>query len=488
MHGSGEGKVFLSIHRKLLIYVLMVSSIFTVVTTMINFYMDYSSEKEVQSQTLHQIEKSTLASLTKAVWDLDDEQLKRNVDGLMRLHDIIAVVIIDGSGSVVFQDAKEIKDKDVERYSFEKSYQLQYVQSAQLHQLGVFRLKVTNYYMLTRLLKKMAIFFAGQGVKTVVVSFILLGLFNLVVTNHVNSLVQGLKEMDSAKLRPLALDRSEHRRDELDILCDSFNQMIIDLGKLDYKRQDEMARKESALKQLSHLASLGEMAGNVGHEINNPLTIIQGGSHRLRRLIDSSHMKKGEMERSSIILNMVENGVSRIQSITKSLTVLARGSDDSDFAIGHIGAVVDESCALISEKMKSRNIFFESEIDDPHFMVMVNRVQMGQVVINLVNNAVDAVSGSESPWIKIRVISDSSSVNIQIQDSGDGISEEVKDSLFIPFFTTKQVGKGTGLGLSISSKIIENHGGSLTLDTIQQYTTFIITLPRADSFTKKLSA
>ncbi|MEK6579858.1 MAG: HAMP domain-containing sensor histidine kinase, partial [Bdellovibrionota bacterium] len=106
------------------------------------------------------------------------------------------------------------------------------------------------------------------------------------------------------------------------------------------------------------------------------------------------------------------------------------------------------------------------------------QTQLSQVLLNLFNNAYDAVQTLTDKWIKIKVADTDQWVEIWVTDSGPGISSEVVSKMFQPFFTTKGVGKGTGLGLSISKKIIETHGGTLNVEMESPNTCFRITLPK----------
>jgi C4-dicarboxylate-specific signal transduction histidine kinase len=104
--------------------------------------------------------------------------------------------------------------------------------------------------------------------------------------------------------------------------------------------------------------------------------------------------------------------------------------------------------------------------------------QISQVILNLLNNAYDAVVGRNEAWIKIDVRSSDDAFEIAVTDSGEGIAPSVADRIMTPFFTTKPMGKGTGLGLSISSNIMIDHGGTLKLDRSCPRTRFVVTLPK----------
>ena len=115
----------------------------------------------------------------------------------------------------------------------------------------------------------------------------------------------------------------------------------------------------------------------------------------------------------------------------------------------------------------------------PHIKLNVVLVQMEQVLMNLLSNALDAVENSESAWVEVGFEKDSNFFMISVMDSGGGINTEIVERIMQPFFTTKEVGKGTGLGLSISKGIMENHEGSLSIDLACPNTRFLMKLPLA---------
>ena len=108
----------------------------------------------------------------------------------------------------------------------------------------------------------------------------------------------------------------------------------------------------------------------------------------------------------------------------------------------------------------------------------MRHVEISQVLVNLLGNAYDAVIGQTSPWIAVDCVEDSNNFIISITDSGPGIPEEIRERVFIPFFTTKPVGKGTGLGLSLCARIAANHGGTLRIDETNEFTCFVLTLSK----------
>lgn len=245
------------------------------------------------------------------------------------------------------------------------------------------------------------------------------------------------------------------------------------------KRVSELLMKQqSRMASSARLSALGEMAGGIAHEINNPLAIISLRTHQLAQLV-----RKGNLAENQIlgIVEGIEKTVDRISKIIKSLQIVARESEHDPFEIVSLKSIVNDTLELCLERMKKHGI--EIIVDDGiDIELECRRVQISQVLLNLMNNAFDALIGLETRYIKIsaRVINANSveQVEISVTDSGNGISREMAHKIFQPFFTTKGPGKGTGLGLSISKGMIESHDGFMWLDTDHPTTRFVIVLPR----------
>ena len=242
------------------------------------------------------------------------------------------------------------------------------------------------------------------------------------------------------------------------------------------KKHAEEALAEEQVKSihLGRLSSLGEMASGIAHEINNPLAVING-------LLAISQRKLKEENAVAAIPVVLEKlvksqfHISRISKIIHGLREFSSSGDDEPFENFSIRRVFSTVGDLCSEKLKSLGIGFE--IKSENIEIKGNLVQIEQVLVNLVNNAIDAVSKMESPWIHLVAEKKGELLEISITDSGPGIPPHIAEKIMNPFFTTKEVGKGTGLGLSISRGIVERHGGTLSLDAKSKNTRFVILLP-----------
>jgi signal transduction histidine kinase len=240
--------------------------------------------------------------------------------------------------------------------------------------------------------------------------------------------------------------------------------------------QNDLDLQKSKLLESQKLSSLGEMAAGFAHEINNPLTIIAANNMILKKILTKINVSN---ERVDKILNSNDETVKRISKIINGLRNLARNDDNSDFELATILKVLEDPITLCNLKIHGTDVDFQIIFNGNENASFVCRpVQLGQVIINLLNNAFDAVQEYEVKWIRLEVEQDDDAVIIRIIDSGKGIPEAVREKIFEPMFTTKDIGKGTGLGLSLSSSIIQNHKGKIEIDTKSANTCFSIYLPK----------
>lgn len=232
----------------------------------------------------------------------------------------------------------------------------------------------------------------------------------------------------------------------------------------------------------SKLSALGEMAGGVAHEINNPVAGIQGKAYQLMRMIDSNRY---DAEKFKVDLKKIYDTADRIAKIVKGLKAFSRNADKDPHEMTNIKKLLNETLDFTRERMQNHGIQLEvidAPVDGPLFC---RSTQLIQVLMALINNSYDAIQSLKEKWIKIETLihNDSNMAEIRITDSGSGIKPEIAQKMMQPFFTTKGIGKGVGLGLSVASGIISEHGGRLYLDEKCPNTRFIIELPLASTKT-----
>ena len=235
----------------------------------------------------------------------------------------------------------------------------------------------------------------------------------------------------------------------------------------------ELNVQQARAEYASRLATLGEMAAGIAHEINNPLAIIIGSSSQITRLLKAESVEPIKV--SEKVEKIVKTSY-RISKIVNGLKAFARQGSGDPFESTPLPQLIEDSLELCRERFYNAGV--NLLIDPvPQIQIPMRAVQISQVLVNLLNNAYDVVQASVDKFIQIRFRIDELSMYILISDSGPGIPTETAAKIFNPFFTTKEVGKGTGLGLSISKSIIQDHHGELRLVPLAAMTTFEIRLP-----------
>jgi signal transduction histidine kinase len=223
-------------------------------------------------------------------------------------------------------------------------------------------------------------------------------------------------------------------------------------------RADNENRMRLLILKSSHiekLASLGDMSAGVAHEINNPLAIISGTVELLPKFSDNPEKLASKIE-------IIQKSCNRIARIVKSLEKFSRSDEKSHFLPHRICKIAEEVMLLIGAKSKRHSTPVTLECST-QAAIFCDEVEIEQVLVNLINNGIDAVQGKPEKWVKVSIFEDGLSVVVRVIDSGLGISEKVQNKLFEPFFTTKKVGEGTGLGLSISRGILEEHKATIAV-------------------------
>ncbi len=233
-----------------------------------------------------------------------------------------------------------------------------------------------------------------------------------------------------------------------------------------------MAQRER-LVAAAKMSSLGEMAGGIAHEINNPLAIIIGKISQLKRRMEAN-------PEATESLTVIETTAKRIAAIIKGLSAFSRNAEKDEMEKIEVLPLIIETLELSKERYRFNSVELKINIQlQEKIYVMGRPSQLLQVLINLLNNAYDAVEFLDKRWVEVTVLKESGYCKICITDSGSGISPQIVEKIMTPFFTTKKVGKGTGLGLSISKGLIEDHKGKLYYDSKNPHTSFIIELPIA---------
>lgn len=254
--------------------------------------------------------------------------------------------------------------------------------------------------------------------------------------------------------------------------CGDIIKFVCLISDITQRIQAELKEKilQQELNLTSRLASIGEVAAGIAHEINNPLTSVIGFAQMLNQMDVPEDIKEG--------VEVINDGAERVARIVeKLLTFARRNKPDKEYA--DINSVVSNTLEMRLYEMRTNNIEVITELAFDLPRTMANVGQLQQVFLNIIINAEQAMTASRRAgklFIKTERID--SSIRISIADNGPGIAQDNIDKLFDPFFTTKDADGGTGLGLSISYGIINEHGGKIyAKSTAGEGATFIIELP-----------
>jgi C4-dicarboxylate-specific signal transduction histidine kinase len=245
------------------------------------------------------------------------------------------------------------------------------------------------------------------------------------------------------------------------------------------ERKQMEAQIEANKEQLvtsARLSALGMMAGGIAHEINNPLGIIHALASDLIDLVKEEGTAPPAMvSRNS---TRIRETADRIARIIKSLRQISREGSSDKLQPAPIGKILEETLEVCRAWFKANAVKLLLPKHIPELIVYCREVQIGQILLNLLQNAFDAVVQQEGErWVRLDVTGRDDSVVISVTDSGPGIPPEFRPRIMEPFFTTKPVGKGTGLGLSLSKNIAEEHGGRLEYGEDDGRTRFSLVLP-----------
>lgn len=241
------------------------------------------------------------------------------------------------------------------------------------------------------------------------------------------------------------------------------------------KVAEEMFEAQSAnLMNLSKMSALGEMAGGIAHEINNPLTIIKANAALMTKYLNSGKPNIVELQKIATVLDAT---TARIASLIEGLHFFARDGSADGFVNARLNDIVTDTLSFCRERFKKHGIDLVVAPIPEDLVVECQPVQISQVILNLLNNAHDAVENAPVKRVDLITIKTTNAVQLVVKDSGPGVPPTLQGKIFRPFFTTKHVGKGTGLGLSIVKGIVESHAGTIIYKRHDGMTIFSVTLP-----------
>ncbi len=333
--------------------------------------------------------------------------------------------------------------------------------------------------------------FAVTGIEILLIGIFIFFFTQRFVGVPIQQLIAGTKAVSAMDLdKPIDI---VHTSEELDHLARSFNTMRERLrlamdeinqftAKLETKvaeRTEELRAAHQKLRQTDRLASLGQLAASVAHEINNPISGVLNLSMLMQRILKDDGIPHERIPEFRKYLAQVVQETSRVGRIVSDLLSFSRRSKPQR-AEADLNRIVKTTLSLAAHKLKLANVTVDADLADDIPAVRCDSSQIQQVVLNLVLNGAEATHSRAERLLAVRTrrALDGTAVTLSIQDNGEGVRPENLSRIFDPFFTTKPEGKGVGLGLAVSYGIVEAHGGDIAVTSkAGEGATFTVTLP-----------
>ena len=235
---------------------------------------------------------------------------------------------------------------------------------------------------------------------------------------------------------------------------------------------DDRKKMETQLIQSQKMESVGQLAAGVAHEINNPMGVILGFAQGLVKRVQPGDVFE-------MPLKSIEREAIRCKQLVQNLLTFSRSGKAEETPID-LKATIEIALSLVSVQAKMKNVELVKEYDETLPEIVANQGRIEQVIINLCNNAIDAMEKGGRLTVRTKKINMDNKewAQIEVRDTGPGIPEKIRSKIFEPFFTTKAPGKGTGLGLSLVYELVQKHGGKIDMESqMGQGTIFRVDLP-----------
>ncbi len=241
------------------------------------------------------------------------------------------------------------------------------------------------------------------------------------------------------------------------------------------KTEETLIEERQRLIESEKMASIGLLTAGIAHELGNPLGAIRGRLEMLETMLEQDDFQK---EFAVLSVKKMVQSVDRMSKIIRSLKSYSRDGSKDEKQSFDLAQLIGDITEVSFEKCRKNGIEVRTIGLDQPLVLMGRETEIGQVIVNLFNNAFDAVKDLGDPSIAIILEDKGDFCEIHFKDSGAGVPMELVTKIFDPFYTTKEVGQGTGLGLSICRAIVEDHGGRLDYQRAADQTCFLVSLPK----------
>lgn len=480
-----SAKHFRSIKTKLLFAVMGASTLLTSLVIFLNFYFEYNKDLNSLEERVAQIEKTTVPTLSNAIWNLDEQYLKIQLEGILKIEDIVLTRVVDSHGDLILEKGQSLNTKNE---IIKREFYLYNDQNSNREYLGKLQLFITKDYIVEKIKKKVLLFMTSQFIKTFLLAWIFISIFHFYIVKYVERIIAFTKtfDLDSSILNRLDLNRKpdDFEFDEVDILQLEINKMLEKIYMLNQQKDQKISDQQKEIQiqkaleiNSARLSSMQEMLSGMAHEINNPMTVISFSAKKIRETIES---EEKDLEKVLFFTKKITESSTRVKNILHSIQTTSRPTDDDPFEI----STIEDLMKGVEETLIAETSLYEIQFaihyhqeSAKDLLLKVKRVALYQIMQVLVKNAVEAVKHLNPGSVRIDIRSEGDYLTIKVRDSGPGIQPHQRAKIFDPFYTTKEVGKATGLGLTIASRLTFMNEGELYLDPEEKMTTFVLKLP-----------
>jgi C4-dicarboxylate-specific signal transduction histidine kinase len=451
---------------RILVWVIVTSILmFSAVTALTILHERQQLYQTAQEEARKNVTRN-IAAISNGLWNFDMAALNATLLGLTESGSVIRAEVRDAHRQVAEIERADKATKP------ESAWEVPIMGPDASKQIGT--LKIYESYDEVRHLfaRNIVTELVAELTKIAGLAALLFIIIYSLITRHLQALAREVSSLKPGNtFTHIMLQRSNHQHDELDTLVDSINRFRSERDEAEARA----AATQLELGRVARLTTMGEMGASIAHEMNQPLAaIVTNGSAGLRWLKRQTP-DLGEVERA---LERIVSDGNRASQIIGSIRAMVKKKDPNKVPLD-LNDLSREVITLLQGEFKSHRVVIETELTPGLPLVLADRVQLQQVVLNLIMNGIEAMASVTDRIRLLRVKTKGDGLHgvlLRVEDSGTGIDLEKRDRVFDPFFTTKP--EGMGMGLSICRSIIEAYGGRLWASGGLHYgTVFHVALP-----------
>lgn len=466
--------------RRFIIFTVLFSSFITLVFTAVQISAEYNKQID-QRQLFNQIiHDSLLDSLSKSIWTYDDAQIYLQLQGIVNIPNIQRAVL-DLPENVEF-NIGQVTATSVITERFDVNYR----QGGQSRKMGVLVIYSEMDSTYNHLIAFGSAMLISNVFKTALVVFFMFYLFDRLIGRNLMHISHRLTQYNEGdKPIPIELERTPpEESDEIDLLVDSINNMqqriyfernkaISELKQREQIQHQIVEQKEKLLK-LEHKVSLSEIVRSLANELNAPLINVKGFC---KLALEQMQQPTFEQKRLELAVDkIIENSCHALDIVNRTKEIMKRSEPQKEQL--NVNQVIARAIFLLSQELDQGNISLKHHAPEQLVSVYADELQIEQVIVNLLRNAIEALAAIESSnkFIEVSAVVFEELVLIRIEDNGPGLSDLVIDKIFQPFFSTRD--RGLGVGLCIAKTLINSNDGDIKINrNYKQGACFNIELP-----------